>query len=539
MIHYRFSLLDSKSQICGISPDIAFETLYSEDWFKDPWVMNLLEQVEHCKAFGRNMISLAREDVSYPAEDIGQGVKCLITAHFEPEFYCNIDHIGENLYQYLDHFTGHSNIHLVGCLNPYHLAQLYTTTFPPMYLEDFDKLISSSEEFQQYFYEWSRNNRQAPLTYRQLTNWNRRLRAPIHIDTSAKIASSQKQIYGAKFSLYFKMNFIQAQSSEGKTFLLKRLNVHNELQQGFNRPVSYKTYVLRKLDHLMALVESDLANPDVIYLVLVDMDRFSQSISVMDTLLDTPDNFVFLFVGHHMTSYIKIPLPSIYSCHLDRHECKFDVHQSCLVDNSPPHMLQYDTVVTEDIASGYILFAPLAKDIRHALPAGGFGGIKPTVEAALRIPDSQRILVVMDYVTSVDIIPQLSKLDKLHKLVDVIVPTSSEYCLAYVSDKFDQFMHLLQSYHSIQEDRLLEELYNFDKRTVTSETLDLLAFSQTFGYVNRKDAKAADVAVRVIKYPERLPEMIKEEKESLKFDEGSQSISAQVSDLKSFLFNKE
>lgn len=538
MIYYRFSLLDSKSKTVGLSPDTVFNTLYSESWFQDPWVIKLLEQVEQCKAQGRNMLSLVRSDVSYPAEDLGQGVKCLLSAKFVPEFRCNIDHIGENLYAYLDHFLGDVNLHLVGCLNPYNLASLYDTTFPPMYLEDFNKIISRSEEFQDYFYEWSRNNCPSPLTYRQLTNWNRRLDSPVYVNTQAKLTASQKQVYGAEFRLYFKMNFVQAGSSEGKTFLLKRMHAHNEIQQGFGKKVAYKTYMLHNIEHFLNLCSSGQMPLDQTYLILVDLDKFSQSIRAMDMLLDTPDNFVFLFVGRHVTTYIKVPLPSIYSCKLDKNACTFDIKQSCLINNSTD-LVEYDTVVTEDAASGFMLFAPLAKDIRHALAAGGFGGLKSTLQDALRIWDSSRLLVVMDYATSAEIIPQLDEIDKSGKLVDIIVPTSSEYCLAFVSDSFDKFMHILQSYHSIRKDRLLEELHKFDKGSVTSETLDLLAFSQTFGFTNRREAKAADVVSRVVKYPEKITDLVIQEKESLRFSPDSLHPDIGVSEQKSSLFNKE
>ena len=512
MIHYRFSLLDSKSKVFGISPDVAFDGLYSEDWFQDPWVSRLLEEIEYCKAFGRNMISLVCDDVSFPAENIGQGVKCLITSHFVREFSCNIDHIGENLYRYLEHFIEGFDIHLVGCLNPYHLASLYSTTFPPMYLDDFHCVISRADEFQQYFYNWSKNVQAMPLTYQQLTNWNRKLESPLEINTIERLVSAQRHVFGAKFSLYYKMNFVQAPSSDGKTFLLKRLAVYHELSVGFGRTPAYEIYVLRSMDSFSRRVSTGYFDPNTKYLILVDMDTFSQSISVLDSLIDTPDNLIFLFAGHHMSSYIKVPLPSIYSCKLNRTACLFDVRQSCLVCNSSPDMLDYDTIVTEDSGSGFMLFAPVAKDIRHALPAGGFGGIKSTLMDALRIEDSSRILVVMDYVTSIDIIPQLVELDLMGRVVDIIVPTSSEYCLAFVSDQFDQFMRILQSYHSVHPDRLLEELRVFDKGKITSETLDLLAFCHTFGYRSRKEAKAANVAAAVIKHPEQVPELIRLEK---------------------------
>lgn len=515
MIHYKFSLLDSKSKVFEISPDVAFDGLYSEEWFRDPWVSGLLKHVEHCRAFGRNMISLVCDDVSFPAEGIGQGVKCLITSHFVKEFSCNIDHIGENLYKYLDHFVNDSDIHLVGCLNPYHLASLYNTTFPPMYLDDFECVISRSDEFQKYFFDWSRNVQAMPLTYQQLTNWNRKLQNPLEINTLERLVAAQKHVFGAKFSLYYKMNFIQAPSSDGKSFLLKRLATYHELSIGFGRTPTYDIYTLHSTDHFSRMISTGYFNPNTRYLVLVDMDTFSQSISILDSLLDTPDNLVFLFVGHHMSSYIKVPLPSIYSCKLNRTVCAFDVRQSCLIRNSPIDMLTYDTVVTEDSGSGFLLFAPVAKDIRHAFSADGFGGIKSTLVDALHIEDSSRILVVMDYVTSIDIIPQLISVNRMGKIVDIIVPTSSEYCLAFVSDRFDQFMRALQSYHSVHPARLLEELKVFDKGKITSETLDLLAFSQTFGYKSRKEAKAANVAAKVIKHPERVPELIRLEKKAI------------------------
>ena len=280
------------------------------------------------------MISLVCDDVSFPAEGIGQGVKCLITSYFVKEFSCNIDHIGENLYKYLDHFVNDSDIHLVGCLNPYYLASLYSTTFPPMYLDDFECVISRSDEFQQYLFDWSRNVQAMPLTYRQLTNWNRKLQNPLEINTLERLVAAQKHVFGAKFSLYYKMNFIQAPSSDGKSFLLKRLATYHELSIGFGRTPAYDIYTLHSMDHFSRMISTGYFNPNTRYLILIDMDTFSQSISILDSLLDTPDNLVFLFAGHHMSSYIKVPLPSIYSCKLNRTVCAFDVKQSCLTNDS-------------------------------------------------------------------------------------------------------------------------------------------------------------------------------------------------------------
>lgn len=514
MIYFKFSLLDSKSKNLGISPDTAFDGLYSDDWFKDPWVADLLKQVEHCYAFGHNMISLDCEDVSFPAESLGQGVKALITARFVKEFSCNIDHIGENLYRFMDSFIADYDIHLVGCLNPYHLASLYEDTFPPILLEDFNKVISSSKEFQQFFYIWSRKIQPTPVTYRQLSNWNLQLSKPLEIDTRAKLVQTQKHVFGTKFTLFYKMNFIQSLSSEGKTFLLKRIDMHHELSIGFGKSIPYKTYVLRDLKHFFMYIASEDFDTGTRYLVLVDMDKFSQSITAMDALLDTPDNVIFLFVGHHLSSYIKVPLPSIYSCHLNRTDCSFMVSQSCIVHNTD--RTEYDTVITEDSQSGLALFSNIAKDTFHTISAGGFGGIKSTIIDALQIPDSKNILVVMDYATGTDIIPQLNSMDFGGKIVDVILPTSSEYCLAFVSDEFDRFMHILHSYHSVREDRLTEELRTFSKGMITSETLDLLAFSQTFGYKTLREAKAAKVAVEIVKHLDKVYELIAREKDILK-----------------------
>lgn len=326
MIHFKFSLLDSKSHVHGNTPDAIFDGLYQREWLLDPWVQTILREVERAEFQGIDRLySLDNPEVSYSVFDISQGVKYLIVANNSDEVSFNIDHFGENLYKYFSHFLQDCNIHLVGCLNPYRLAQLVCSEFYPVYLDDFDVMVSDQQQFTQYFLEWSKSCEKVPVTYKQLTNWNKPLDDKLHIAMNTHMYKGY-HLYYTEFDLMYKMNFIQSNSSEGKTFLLKRLMSYKTLLIEADIDIGYEIFMLRDKSIFESYVNGYYSDRKC--LVLVDMDSFNQSITAFDYLLDTPNNFIFLFVGHHLTSYIRVPLESVYSCKLDRELYRFIVKQS-------------------------------------------------------------------------------------------------------------------------------------------------------------------------------------------------------------------
>ena len=257
----------------------------------------------------------------------------LIVSRFVDGFAFKVDHIGENLYPYLRDFATSSelNLRLFGILNPYSLARANDLTFPPCYLNQFDALIDTEDQFNAYLSSWAQSNPIGYASYRQLTNWNKKLSAPVQISMTGKI-DSRMNVYETDFSLTYKINFFQSKSSDGKTFFCDKFHKYVILARNLSQDmkfIAHKMFDIERVYHFISKVPDDC-----IGIVLIDMDKFPYSVKALDKILDTPDNIVFIIVGHHMSTYVRVPFECIYDVKLDRRIMRFNVVQSCLINDS-------------------------------------------------------------------------------------------------------------------------------------------------------------------------------------------------------------
>lgn len=512
MIHFSFKDLSTLTDSYA-SPDIVFGEYFDESWLAVPGVQRLLQDIEKVEYIGGGIVrSLINSRITFGVEGIGQGVKVLIVSRFVDEFAFKVDHIGENLYPYLRDFATSSelNLRLFGILNPYSLARANGLTFPPCYLNQFDALIDTEDQFNAYLSSWAQANPIGYASYRQLTNWNKKLSAPIQISMTGKI-DSRMNVYETDFSLTYKINFFQSKSSDGKTFFCDKFHKYVVLARNLSQDmkfITHKMFDIERVYHFISKVPDDC-----IGIVLIDMDKFPYSVKALDKILDTPDNIVFIIVGHHMSTYVRVPFECIYDVNLDRRIKRFNVVQSCLIRNMDHS--SYTSVITEDIGSGNALFRQLASNQLLARGAGGYAKVEAELKGVLSVKNHGNILVVIDYATASIILPSLVSLQKDHPEIDIITPTSAEFCLAYLTQKLNMFLSIRKGFESLTSDELLELLRKFDKGTITSETLDLLAFSETFNVYSEEEIKSAAVFNFVELDMHKLQELVRHEKKAI------------------------
>lgn len=310
MIKFRFSWMSPEDAKDFLSVDLLFQEPGLSAIQNTLMYKKCLAQVENAKQVDHGVLESNDSKVMFSVYDLGQGVKSLICAELYPECLFRLDSIGENLYPLLEHFNQDHDIRLFGILNPYELARIRGIQFYLIYLEQFDVVIQTSEDFEFYKQLWvSNNSKLVGLEY--LIDWNKELDNNIQIRWNGN--SFIKSTPTFTLNLHHKFNFIQSDSSQGKTLLLKSIiQLYNEqLISSEYEPVIFSGTVMN-MDHKV--------------LVLVDMDTSKISLEFLHGLTTTPDNMVYLFVGHHLASRVKIPWTSVYTTFFKRKENHIDIH---------------------------------------------------------------------------------------------------------------------------------------------------------------------------------------------------------------------
>lgn len=500
MIKFRFSWMSPEDAKDFLSVDFLFQELGLEAIQSSDMYRKCLAQIENARQVDPGVLRSNDSGVMFSIYDLGQGVKSLICAELYPERLFRLDSIGENLYPLLEYFSRDHDIRLFGILNPYELASIRDIQFYPMYLEQFDLVVQTSEEFELCKQVWiSSNGKSVGLEY--LIDWNQKLKQDICISWDGDPFIKSAPTF--KLQLHHKFNFIQADSSQGKTLLLRSIiQLYNErLIVSEYEPVLFSGTVMN-MDHKM--------------LVLVDMDTSKVSLEFLHGLSNTSDNMVYLFVGHHLVNRVRVPWASVYTTFFRRKEHHIDIYP--LAPLKPISFNHYDVVICEDAGSGMQLWkdSDLAKDAT-LVSANGYSKLVSNAKLYVEANQDSAILVVADYSTAEGILPALAQLQKQYPRLQVITPSSTEFMLMYLCSKYGEYINTLEQLVKFPKEKLKAALAQYGKSAVTLETIDFIAYCYVFGFVSEKEAKSYRALVKINPDLSKLRELIKFEFSSFGF----------------------
>lgn len=462
MILYKFSYCSSDDDL----PDSVvceFAKSFKEDWIESPIFSRLLMEVEKVTYIGGRLFRSNITDEEFDITCLSHGTINMCLAEHTPKFVMRFDSLGENLYKYLWDLQLSKDIYVAGVLNPYTLAEVKDVAFAEIGLVDFDVVVKTAEGFDEYLMKWLESNPDEQFYTRSQV-----VDSPLKESIRLKFMGS-KSNKGFSLLLKYRFTFIEGESCSGKTRFIKsisRLSCSGE----------YTVTVLEKLADIKSLdFNKKLA-------VFIDLDDKLQSISeLLKSKLS--DNWVFVIVGHHLTSRLKIKFDSIYRIkYLPREKVfTFDLYDVPINSNS-----SFDVIVTEDRGSGASLFSILGKQV---IGAGGFGKVASVVKEELEL--GRKVLVSLDYSTAETVLYKLVELQCQYKnCLTVIVPSSAEYCILYASGDFTRYKALYDEVFTWSDSSVLQYLSKLGKRCITVETLDFMVYSLLLHSTNVIDLKS-------------------------------------------------
>lgn len=307
MIYYKFSTCAGEHTL-GYTVRGIFRGAFEESWMQDPLIHQIVTNVEEATYVGNGWLQSASGN-PYRIEQISHGLQTLICAYFGVQDYFKIDAIGENLYRYLDVLFRDRDIHLVGVINPYFLASIAKTSFPPMHLTQFGVTVSNAEDLQEYYYTWTSTTEQSFKSVSQFQDNNPRLKKPVTLEFSPDKYTRNYP----KFNLVLshKITFIEGPSSSGKSYFFEALM---QLQEA--RLLQLDEWILQPL-----LIREQLDRfmiPTGKTILLIDMDNLDCGIDELLSVVNLPFDVLVLCVGHDATLGLYAAFDSIYTIHFDK-----------------------------------------------------------------------------------------------------------------------------------------------------------------------------------------------------------------------------
>lgn len=151
MFYYKFTYPGIKDfhQV-----DKYFNHYFQDSWIEDnPLAKVLLDKIDNSEWLGGGLLYQRMLERRYNFTGICHGTKTIILQKYFPDKWMRITAIGENIYPLLDqcpwdlHFIGKTNLHYWGELNGYPFTI-------PIYLVDYDAVIHTAEEFDDYYHRW-------------------------------------------------------------------------------------------------------------------------------------------------------------------------------------------------------------------------------------------------------------------------------------------------------------------------------------------------------------------------------------------------
>lgn len=465
MIIYKFSYC-SRSDDLTISVVDEFDEEFVDSWVESPVFSKILHDVENVAYIGDKMFKSLQTGECFDCTCLSHGAMNLALAEHIEGFVIRFDSLGENLYQYLWELQLSRDIYLAGVLNPFMLAEIKGVTFAEIGLPDFNAVVETSEGFDFYLSKWLDSNPDNQYFVRS-SFANERLNTAIELkfigECKGKVSSISSEMVshsglknGFCLLLKYRVTFIEGESCSGKTRFIKtvnRLNCDSDL----------KVVVMPSIEKIQLL------NPNQRLIVFIDFDDSLQSI---DELLRSKvsDNWLFVIVGHHLTSRLKIRFDSIYRIkYLPREQMFYFELYSTPINSK----IEYTQIVTEDKGSGAALFNLLELPVK---PAGGFGKVVQSVQSC--IESGSRVLAVLDYSTAEAPMHKLVELQSRYPgHLNVITPTSAEYCILFASGNSKKYELVYDKVFNMSDDDILHYLTKLGKYSITVETIDLMVFS--------------------------------------------------------------
>lgn len=463
MIYYKFSKANEK--VVELAVPLIFRGYFSETWLESSDILSMVEEVEQSEYLGGVLLHKA-DGTTYSIYDICHGLQILLCGIYVPKQHFKFESIGTNLYPYLLQIFGKDNhdIHLVGRLNPFTLAKMFEIEFPRIQLEDLNLIVSTEEEFKQAYLHWvDSQDLKIPNIVQQL-NWNRKLSNPFSFKLVPNSPTEVVIFPKFEMNIKYKLTFIQGLSAAGKTYFFNIVNSYQRFISFNGSPVPFYLITSKtQLDPLLS-IQSDA-------IILIDLDVHEYDLTYFSFILDTPDNFKFMLVGHWFQQQIAVPLDSIWDVNYDRRLNEFNFTQNFLPKNWG--LSKYHYILTEDGGSGCRLMKtiyPYAK----VESSNGFANLTSSAKKSIYRYNSS--LVCMDYATSyANLVRMVPKQDTAK--FDILVITSTEFILLYLLGLEQEYWSYLKMIQEWDSATIRWRLRKLRKTVITSETLDLLIFS--------------------------------------------------------------
>lgn len=307
MIYYKFSTCADEHTL-GYTVRGVFRGAFEESWMQDPLVHQIVTDVEEATYVGNGWLQSVSGN-PYRIEQISHGLQTLLCAYFGVQDYFKIDAIGDNLYRYLDMLFRDRDIHLVGVINPYFLASIAKTSFPPMHLTQFGVTVSNAEDLQEYYHTWTSTTEQSFKSVSQFQNNNPALKEPVILRFSPD--KNTRNYPKFNLALSHKITFIEGPSSSGKSYFFEALM---QLQEA--RLLRLDGWILQPL-----LIREQLDRfmiPTGKTILLIDMDNLDCGIDELLDIFSVPSEVLVLCVGHWFEYQLVSKLPGLLNIEYSR-----------------------------------------------------------------------------------------------------------------------------------------------------------------------------------------------------------------------------